>query len=154
MRSCDVSQQALFAQQPGWHAFSLATFVSMHGAAGKRTVAVTSASPTAADTVILVSITLTNSIISAAVIGATFAFSAGLKAGASLWRTGLLSAPGEKTAEGNGQGRDRGRAQSAQKNDIAISRRDVVPGCIIGVSASYRRPVPSSSHSHGRANAG
>ena len=66
MRSCDVSQQVLFAQQFGWHAFSLATFVTMHEAAGNRTVAVKSASPAATDTVILLSITRFNSIISAA----------------------------------------------------------------------------------------
>jgi hypothetical protein len=66
VRSCDVAQQALFAQHPGMHAFSLGVFVTMHGAAGNRTVAVKSASPTATETVILLRITLPYSTISAA----------------------------------------------------------------------------------------
>jgi len=63
VRSCDVAQQALFAQHPGSHAFSLGVFVTMHGAAGNRTVAAKSASPTAADTIALRNITLTHSTI-------------------------------------------------------------------------------------------
>ena len=65
MRSDDVSQQALFAQQPIWHAFGLAVFDKIHVAAGNRTVAVKSAIPTATDKVILLIITLFNSTISA-----------------------------------------------------------------------------------------
>ena len=53
MRSCDVLQQALFAQQPIWHAFGLDVFDKMHCDAGNRPVAVKSARPTATDTVIL-----------------------------------------------------------------------------------------------------
>jgi hypothetical protein len=49
VRSCDVAQQILFAQHPGSHAFGLGVFVTKHGVAGSRTVAVKSpnVSPTA-----------------------------------------------------------------------------------------------------------
>jgi hypothetical protein len=47
VRLCDVWQQAMFAQHPGLHAFSLGAFVTIQVAAGNRTVAATSASPTA-----------------------------------------------------------------------------------------------------------
>jgi hypothetical protein len=53
-----VAQHALFAQQPGWHASGLGVFVTMHGAAGNRSVAAHSASATATDTVILLNITI------------------------------------------------------------------------------------------------
>jgi hypothetical protein len=58
-----VAQQALFAQQPGLHASGPGVFATMHGAAGNRTVAANSTSPTARDTVTLPNITLPNSII-------------------------------------------------------------------------------------------
>jgi len=63
VRSCEVAQHALFAQHPGSHAFSLGVFVTMHGAAGNRTVAAKSASPTATDTMTLRNITLAHSTI-------------------------------------------------------------------------------------------
>jgi len=66
VRSCDVSQQALFAQQLGWHAVGLDAFDRMQGDAGNRTVAAQSASPTAIDTVILLNIRLLHNTISAA----------------------------------------------------------------------------------------
>jgi hypothetical protein len=53
-----VAQHALFAQQPGWHASGLGVFVTMHGAAGNRSVAAQSANPTAKDTVTLLNIRL------------------------------------------------------------------------------------------------
>ena len=66
MRSCDVAQHALFAQQPGRHASVLGVFVTMQGADGNRTVAVKSASPTPRDSAILPNIILLDSISSAA----------------------------------------------------------------------------------------
>jgi hypothetical protein len=65
VRSCDVLQHALFAQQPIWQAFGLGVVAKMHVGAGNRIAAVKSASPTAMDTVILLIIALPNSTIRA-----------------------------------------------------------------------------------------
>ena len=64
MRSWDVMQQAIFAQQFIWHAFGLDVFDKMHEAAGNRTVAVKSESPTVTETMTLRSITVFVSTIS------------------------------------------------------------------------------------------
>jgi len=65
VRSWDVAQQVLLWQHPISHAFSLGVFVTKHGVAGNRTVAVRSASPIPTETVILLSMTLLCSTISA-----------------------------------------------------------------------------------------
>jgi hypothetical protein len=54
---CDVSQQVLFAQHPGSHAFSLGAFDSMHGTAESRIGATKSAIASVTDMLILLSIT-------------------------------------------------------------------------------------------------
>ena len=65
VRSCDVSQQALLAQQPGAHAFSLGAFERMHEAAGSRATPSKSAVTRTIETVILLSISLLHSTIRA-----------------------------------------------------------------------------------------
>jgi hypothetical protein len=54
----DVSQQVLFAQHAGWHAFSLGVFDSAHGAAGSRVALTNSAAASTADRLTLLSIAL------------------------------------------------------------------------------------------------
>jgi hypothetical protein len=66
VRSCDVSQQALFAQQPGAHAFSLGAFERMHEAAGSRATPKKSAATRTIEMVTFLNIILLNSTIRAA----------------------------------------------------------------------------------------
>jgi hypothetical protein len=62
---CDVAQQALFAQHPDSHAFSLATLDIVHAAAGSFIGAIMSAIATITAKLILLRITLLLSTISA-----------------------------------------------------------------------------------------